>query len=346
MLQYTYQTNEALTRITPDLIYSQTLNDPIFDSVFPIRNRNASRLRWLQKDNYRGIMNARGLGGEPTRVNPVGENIYETQPCVFGEFMTLDEVAMTEFAQGIPADVMVPINISDRVAQMQEQLVIREVARMRQLAWGLAVNGTLGVTLPTGGIAWKESYPVQTITVSPLWSDIMNSTPAHDMRIVHQSFGIGTSNSFRSDATAYMNTLTYNFLISNGNAADLGRVRSMYGETINGEAGITNYFAINNIPAIVIFDQGYLDENGVFQLYIPTGKIMIVGKRPTGETPGEFQITRNANNPNQEPKPYSFIKDYTTGVLQSVPPKIEVHMGFNGGPVVERASQIVIMNVA
>src|SRR6478735_5152165 len=173
---YSFQTNAALTQVSQNLIQAATLDDPIF-KIFPIRSRNASRLRWTIKDNYKGLMKLRGLGGEPTSVQRVATNVYEDIPGVYGEFMTIDEIEMTNRAAGVPADFTVPIAVGDLVAESQEQLTLRQVQRMKQICWTLAITGTFSVALPQGGIGHTGSYTPQAANVSPLWSTTATATP-------------------------------------------------------------------------------------------------------------------------------------------------------------------------
>lgn len=340
---YTFQTNETMTKLSQDLIQSATLDDPIF-RIFPIRARNASRLRWTVKDNYKGLMKLRGLGGEPTPIQRVGTNIYEDIPGVYGEFATVDEIEMTNRAQGAPANVGIPVAVNDLVAESQEQLTLRQTQRMKQICWALAITGTFSVALPTGGIGHTGTYTPQTVTVSPLWSTTATAAPLKNLRDLQPTFGFGSSTMFNGMAEAWMNSATLNYALSNTNASDFGGKKTAGGGTFNGLSGLNQVLLDQGTPRINIWDDGYIDDAGVFQLYIPTGKVMVVGKRPSGETPGEFQMTRNAVS--QAPAPYSHIDDRANpGPRQDVPPRIDVHQGFNGGPVIERPTQIIIMTV-
>ncbi len=340
---YSFQTNEVMTQVGQTLIQSATLDDPIF-KIFPIRRRNGSRLRWSIKDNYKGLMKLRGLGGEPTPIQRVATNIYEDIPGVYGEFATVDEIEMTNRAQGMPATSGIPVSVSDLVTESQEQLTLRQVQRMKYICWTLAISGTFSITLPTGGIGHTGSYTQQTVTVSPLWSTLTTSTPLKNFRDLQPTYGFGTSSQFNGMAQAWTNSATLNYALGNTNASDFGGKRSAGGGTNDGLAGLNRVLLDQGTPQINIWDDGYIDDNGVFQLYIPTGKVLVVGKRPDGETPGEFQMTTNAVS--QSPAPYSFVDDRANpGPRQNVPPRIDIHQGFNGGPVVERGTQLVVMTV-
>jgi hypothetical protein len=341
---YVYQSSATIEKIAPELIVTAAMDDPVFD-ILPIHPINSSRLRWTIKDNYRGLMGLRGLGGSPVRATIVGTNIYETSPAAFGEFMDIDEIEMTNRAAGVPANMEVPINVADLVSERQEQLTIRQVQRMKHLAYTLLLTGTVTVNLPDGAPGWNNAYTPQTLTVSPLWSSTTTAHPLADLRSLQPTYGFGTSGKFGNMAKMYMNTATANYLLANSLATDLGGKRLDFGQTVNFLPEVNRYLLTADLPQIVIHDDGYVDDAGTFHLWIPTGKVIVVGARPADEQPGNFQITRNINNPDKGARPYAFIKDYTSGAIKTVPPRIEVHQGFNGGPVVQRASQIVIMTV-
>ena len=100
-----------------------------------------------------------------------------------------------------------------------------------------------------------------------------------------------------------------------------------------------------DLPEIVIMDDGYKNDSGTFTKFIADNKTVVMGTRNAGDRIGEYRMTRNMVNPNGAPGHYEFIKDYIRGINapKEVPPKIEVHAGHTGGPVVFRPNAIVIL---
>ncbi len=344
MPTYTYLEASDLTRISSDLIQVASLSDPILRDVFPIVKRNTAKLRWRVDDNNVGLMALRGLDGEPTRASVPGHKWYEESPGYFGEFMDVTETEMTERAND--EDITRPINVNDLVADRQTTLTYRQTNRMRQMGWTLALTGTLSITLVSGAVGFTQQFTPQAVTPSVLWSTSSTSTPLADLRALQPAYGKGTSTTFGATAKLWMNSETLNFLLSNTNANDLGGRRVEGGNTVNDKDGINRILLGQSLPEINIYDDGYKNDAGTFTYFIPTGKILVVGMRPNGEKPGEFQWTRNANNPGFAPGSYAFVKDYTSGPAQTVPPKIDVHQGFNGGTVIQRPTQLVVMTVS
>lgn len=340
---YTYQTSATLTKISQNLIENVTLDDPIF-KLFPLTLHNTWKLRWEIDNNDVGLMKLRGLGGEPTRITYVGSNIYEAEPGAYGEFWSIGEEELTTAAMYM--NIAEPVDVSGLISRAQGRLTKRQYKRMRTIAWTLALTGTFSVPLPTGGIGHTDSYTPQTLTVSPLWSATTTATPLANLRDVQPVYGRGTSNWFGSGSEAWMNTKTLNYLLANTNASDLGGKRVEGGNTLNTIDGIRAIMVGQGAPTIMPYDEGYLDDAGTFQMYIPDGKVLLIAKRPDNEPPGEFMMTRNANNPGYAPGEYAKTMDYTSGPAEQIPPHIDVHQGFNGGPTMKRPGQLLVLTVA
>ena len=340
MNQFTYPTNAELREIEPDLVKQLTLNDPLF-GFFPIRYENADVLMWEAYDRMTGLQSVRGLNGDPTHVRPVGAKGYVAQPGVYGEFRRIDEKRMT---QARPLGQMAgAIDLTREVRREQDYLLGREIDRIRQIGWTLVGTGTFSVLNESGQVIHTDRYTMQTATAGVVWSTSATASPLADFRSV-QLLSRGHSVDFGSGAVAYMNRATFNELVTNTNTNDVA------GRRVTGLLSPLNLEEINRIllgeglPQIQIYDQGYIDDNDTFQLFIPNDVVIIVGQRTTGAALGEYRMTRNANNPNFAPGPYVHVVDSLNGD-KPVPRRIEVHRGHNGGPVLFYPNGIVRMSV-
>jgi hypothetical protein len=157
----------------------------------------------------------------------------------------------------------------------------------------------------------------------------------------------GKGVSFGAAAKAFMNRTTANNMLANTNASDLGgRLANIFstGAAVVPSIGVTNaILAGEDLPQIVVMDDGYVTDAGSFVNYIANGKVVVVGARPGGAPIADMALTRNANNEGVAPGPYMFIKDRTG---DTVPPTIEVHSGWNGGPRLYYPSAIVNVDVS
>jgi hypothetical protein len=154
--------------------------------------------------------------------------------------------------------------------------------------------------------------------------------------------------SFGADSIAIMNRVTANRMFANTNAADLGGRRTMGGGTVTSLDETNRVNMAEGLPTVQIYDKGYKNDSGTFTKFVGDNIVVVVGRRFEGDKVAEFRFTRNMVNPDGTPGPYEFVADYIRGINapKQVPPKIEVHSGFNGGPVIYRPKALTIMDVS
>jgi hypothetical protein len=344
MQQFLWPTSAEVTAIEQAFIQGMTADaasDPVF-GMFPVVPKDVTTLIWEQLDNYAGLQQVRGLGGAPSRVLAVGVNQFMVKPGYYGEFSTLEEAELTERRQ--IGSFGTPIDISDLIVGRQRQLITRRVTRWRKMLWDLLVYGQFSVYDPkTNQLSHADGYTQRTYAASTTWATFATSTPLLDFRSV-QLFGRGFSANFGASATAYMNRKTVNNMMQNGNAADLYGRRNSGFSTLNSLPDINKFFQGDDLPEIRVWDKVWLDDgNGNAKtLYIPDNTIVVVAPRDTGARTGYMALTRNANNAGLQPGAYSKVIDMGE---RMVPREIQVHDGFNGAPVIEFPSSVIVMSV-
>jgi hypothetical protein len=338
MPTYTFPTQAELQLIAQDKTPRLTA-DRLGFQIMPPRETRSSLIRWTQKDNFTGLQNARGLNGDPTRVKRLGAKTYQMEPGVYGEYEVVDELEMTtRAAYGTWAT---PISVDDLVMECQDHLLGRRLDRIEYIIWTLLVTGTFSVATPYGPVVHTDSYTTQTYSAGVTWATSATATPLANFRAV-QLLGRGRSANFGGGAMAVMNRTTYNTILANTNANDLAGRRTAGLTTPLTPGELNTVLAGEDLPKIVIYDEGYIDESNTFQLYVPNNKVVVVGQRPAGQVIGEYIFTFNANNPAGAPGPYMKIIDRGE---ETVPRKIEVHDGHNGGPALYFPGSIVVMTV-
>ena len=337
MADVTYPSNAELQEIAQVLTPRLQTGRPTFD-FFPIVTQDAYMLIWEQMDNFVGLQYARGLNGQPRRVKKTGAKRYQLQPGVYGEFEYIDELELTMRRQY--GTFNVPVNLDDLVMTAQTKLMQRELDRIEQIIWTLLATGTFSVA-QDNAVLHTDTFTETTFTASVTWATSATATPLADLRAV-QLLARGKSVDFGGGAQAWMNQTTFNQLISNSNNADLyGRRQAGLG-IINNLQDANRLLAGENLPQIVIYDKGYLDESSTFQLFIPNNKVVVIGQRPAGQVVGQYRMVRNANNAGFAPGPYTQVVDN----LEDGPPRsIAVHRGHSGGPVLFFGTAIVVMTV-
>jgi hypothetical protein len=333
---YGYPTAAQLQAIEQEVMPTLLLEDPIFQD-FPIVTVDENALEWEQRDNYIGLQQVRGMNGEPPRVGRIGAKRYLAPVGVYGEHIPIDEREIT--ARRVLGTFDRLIDLTQIVAETQEQLLHRRIMRVRQIIWTLLSTGTFSVANGQGVVMHTDSYTMQTFSAAVAWATIATATPLSDFRAV-KLLARGHGVDLGRRAKAYMNAATANALMKNTNASDLGGRRMAGGATFNSLADNNSIFLENDLPQVVVLDDGYYDESSTFQLFVPNNKVVVVGQRPMGSRLGEYRMTRNANNPGAAPGPYTTVVDE-----QDPPKKLEVHDGHNGGPVIFFPSAVVVMTV-
>lgn len=337
-MSFLYPTSVELTTIAQDKMPRMIANRPIFD-ILPVRKVDTHTLRWEQKDNYVGLQQVRGLGGEPPRVKRIGSKTYQMDPGVYGEKSDIDEIELTTRRPFGQWDGQV--SIEDLVMELQDQLLLRELDRIEQIGWTLLTTGTFSISGPGGVVMHTDSFTLTTYAAGVAWGTSATATPLADFRAV-KLLGRGKSVNFGTGAVAYMNQTTANQLLTNTNANDLAGRRTSGLASVASMADVQTLLAGEDLPRIVVYDEGYIDESNTFQLFIPNNKVVVVGQRPAGQTVGEYRMTRNASNPGMAPGSYTKVVDNGD---EAVPRLITVHHGHNGGPVLYFPSAIVVMTV-
>lgn len=335
---FTYATPIELREVEQTLLPTLVEDDPIF-KVFPIVEANSSRLRWVQKDNYQGLQQVRGLNGQPKNVRMVGYNEYEFKPGYYGEFVTLDETELTE--RGKAASWDEPESIDDLVSDAQTFLLQRRLDRLRYIIFTLITTGTFSVPNGRGEVIHYDTFALKTLTAGVAWGTAATAAPTADIRAAQQ-LSLGQSVDFGSGAELWMNQATANALLANANANDFFGKRVGGGNTVNELGDINRILAGNNLPQIVVYDRFYIDDSGTVQKFIPNNKAILIGKRTNNAALGEYRMTRNMVNPRGEPGPYTKVVDTREW---EVPGSVNVHDGHNGGPVIYFPGAIVVITV-
>jgi hypothetical protein len=344
LVNYVFPTSRRLVEINPEKVINLQRNRPTFE-LFPDENDDeAWRLEWFQRDNYRGFQQLRGLNGQPSYVKMVGQKWFSQEPGVFGEYMYVDERIMTQRARIATGREGGRVPIIDLVTERQDYLNARETDLKEWLHWAILLNGTFALLGPTGA-EFTATFPIQTLTLSN-WSDHANATPYSDL-LGLKALTRGKSLNFGRAATVTGNSTTISHVYLNTNVNDIGgKFVGQFGLRIGAPATLeeTNtIFGSAGLPTFREYDEGYNRESdGAFQLWIPDDVISIIGARTDGSRLGAYRHVTNVNNDNAAAGRYTKIIDT---LARTVPRKISVHQGHNGGPVLFYPSAIIKGNV-
>lgn len=333
-----FKTSKDLSKVPQEFIDAAQLEDPLFKHL-PIVNKNSHEILWDQKDNYRGRMQARGMNGESPRVRKIGGRRFKMEPAVFGEHAFIPEDMLTKKSSlGTFGDIE---EIQAQIDEDVDMLSKRQVRLIKYLMWTLLTTGTLNVLGPAGQLLYAETYDFQDYApASHDWDSLTTAEPIIDLQNIREQ-GHGYGVTFDGKAEMFMRTLSINKLVNNQNAADINGKRVGGGNTVNTLAEANRILLDANLPQIVPMDETYYDDNNTLQYYLPEGLGVLIGAREDGESLGEYQITRNANNPGGKPGPYQKVLQ-NIGPDATVPPWIKTEIGHNGGLVIWYPNSILL----
>lgn len=334
MTEFTYPTNAELNEIAQDLLPRLQEDRPVFQ-IMPIETPDTFLVMWEQEDSYTGLQQVRGLNGQPPKVARVGLQRFQFQPGVYGEHIPIDEIELT--VSRAPGTFGTPIDVSAKVMKAQRQLLVRRLDRVESLIWTLLTTGTFAIAGPEGAILHTDSFTLQTFTSTVPWATAATSTPLSDLRAM-QLLGRGHSVRFDSSSKLFINQVTVNRLLSNTNATDIFGRRTAGLATFNSLSDINRLLMSENLPSVVPYDEGYLNDSGTFIPFLGDGVGVLVGRRTDGAPIGSYQMVRNANNPDMGPGAYMRVIDKGD---KEIPRSIEVHDGHNGGPTISFPSAII-----
>lgn len=347
-MPFTYPSAAELSVIEPELV-ARGAEGRLGLQLMPSVEKNTYKVRWRQKDSYFGLQAMRGMDGQPTRVQRIGESLYEYEPGVFGEFGEITEQELTARAENLNP-VSDPIPVDEMVLEIDQALIGRELDRKESSIFSLLLDGILNITIdgPQGlQVVYKDSYPIQTYTSPVSVADATNSTPIRYFQTMQQmGQPSGISVDFGTGATFHCNSVTTNAILNNLNAADLFGKRIGGGNTPNDLNDVNKILQALGLPKIQTYDWGYLTapkaKGGKYKKFIPDYRGILVGARPGNATIGNYIVTRNASN-GHRPGSYTYTIDRANGTNgeKRTPANIERHRGHNGGPVIYYPSAVI-----
>lgn len=310
--------------------------------ILPIRTTDMPSIITNQPDSFTGLQAFRGLNkptlSVPKRYNPYGTFKY-VEPGYYGEHDVIDEEVMTKWAA--PGSCNSMLDLTEYINRLQQRLLERRANRMEYIAWQTLTFGRYTALNQAGQIIFEAQFNIQNVSAAIPWTNFPGSFPLRDFRAI-QLLGRGTSARFDTCAKAYGNRVTMNALMSNTNTADVGRVGLSACCNFMSLEQINQQFAAQGLPQLVIYDQGYLDDDFNFNTYIPDGYVIVVGCRPGDVPVGNFWLTRNAVDCGITSGAWQKIIDTCD---REVPRKISVYDGFNGGASLDYSRMVVVLRV-
>lgn len=310
--------------------------------ILPFKTVDTDSIVLYQKDIFKGLQAFRGLGKPVMTVPQHTLGTYTTvKPGYWGEKDEVGEEEMTKWAQPGSNCSNRTIDLTSYITMLQERLMERRYNRVEFNIWQLLTFGRYQALNTLGQVVFQAEFNITNVSAEIPWTDYENASPLNDLRAV-QLLEEGTSARFDSCARMIMNRRTANELFKNRNPFDVGRGIVSACCSLPGPEWFNQQFAAQGLARMEIYNGGYVDDSGNFQLYIPTGYVIIVGCRPGDVPPGHYYLTRNVVNCGVDS---GFWQKIIDNCAMDFTRKIELGDGHNGGPALEYPRMVVVMRV-
>lgn len=350
MITYKYPTNVALDMVTQEYV-AQT-EKMRGEQLMPFEDTQTQTVQWDELDSERGMTAPHVMGTDPKIDTRPGSKLREFEPIPFKETDLVKENELLKArAFGTLGGV---VNITEVISRIAKARVDKNRIRAEWTRWQ-AMLGQL--TMFENGVRVNETFPIQEYTPTIAWDQRATATILRDTNAIKNMFR-GTGASIRG-AVAIGNSTTIARILENNNPNDLQGFRNENFKNTNYDVTETNkIFAARGLFNLEENDEGYIDENGNFQTWLPDGKLLIIGKRPAGQPIGKWLMTPTLHRQkNGMPAPGMFEIIEVNGMPstgsvtvnmqqlgQHKNPKIEVTGGVYGGPVLYYPRSIIKVN--
>jgi len=350
-LVFVFPRNRALDEVLQEVVRDRT--KLIGQSILPFVEEQTQMVEWDEEDHEQGKTSAHVMGTEPRIAGRPGSKTHRYEPIPHKEQELIKEDEMLKARQlGTLAGV---VNLNDLVMKRFNAGVNKDWITVEAEIWQ-ALLGHLVVN--ENGVRVDETFPVQEFTPTTPYDDLENATPLADWNACKLLFrNTGAS---MQGAKEYMNSKTLNRIIENRNTDDLRGFNDGLRAVTFDVDGLNKINKARGYPEIVEYDEGWEDEDAQFNLFIPDGKSVIVGKRTLGQNAGDYVLTPSLHRQkNGLPAPgfFAFVtingqgnsSGSTSVSLDQLGaasnPKVGVIHGVYGGPRIKFPRSIIKRNL-
>lgn len=241
------------------------------------RTTDSDVIKYTALEPPRGLMKSI-VGGSKAPVSNQRATKTEEHPHVlFAESKLYDRNDWKAIMQGSAADARDAEKriASEKVFHGLQELKFKHYATKESLFWD-GSRGTMTVNQRIDGVDSTYDITTNTRTIAALtgndqWNDQTSSStadPLRDIQTMNQSFtGKGTMLE-----KVYANLETFN------NMLRVPALRDRYRDTtIVVEAEMNLKFKVGGVT-VEVYNEGYIDDDGIFQTFIPNGTIIGMGR--------------------------------------------------------------------
>jgi hypothetical protein len=327
----------------------------IGQTILPFVEKDTQLVEWDELDHEQGKTSYHTMGTDPKIASRPGSktHLYKPIPHKEEELIKEDEM-LNARAMGTLGGV---VNLNDLVMERFNAGVDKDWVAAEWEIWQ-ALRGRLQVN--EDGVQVDEIFPIQTFDAvadgkgGVYYTDLESATPLADDDLIALMFR--NTGATSQGAKEYMNKGTLNVLLQNKNAGDIRGFNEGLRSILFDLPSLNKMRAARSLPEIVVYDEGWEDKAGNYNLFIPDGESVIVGKRTVGQNVGDYLLTATFHRQkNGMPAPGMFAmvtvngKGNANGAVTvsmselgaSGNPKVGVLHGFYGGPRLKYPRSII-----
>lgn len=314
--------------------------------IFPLKPYYGGPLiRWDVLQAVTGRTTARNLDADPKIVTIAARAQMAEMTTYWGDTYRLRE---SDLLNARAAGAFNRRAGMELVTEAMYEAFINDQTLVEYTIWQALVTGQLAIS--ENGVQRTVTYNQAAghqITVGTLWSDTVNSTPINDLQAASLLFrGTGFNK-----PTVWMNQKTANYMAENTSVLDRVSRNKLVLDANNENIGELITSLAGGLKQIEIYDEGYVDPLDGFTLFIPDGKVVMIGQMwmdangATIRTVGQWMTTPSLHNGGiQNPQcGFFMVADDDTRAKN---PRYEITHGINGLPIVQYPEGIVILTVA
>lgn len=350
-LVYKVPTNVEMDVTTQEYVRDHTKMKG--ETILPVVEKFTQNVEWDEKDNETGMTPPHNMDTDPKTETRPGSKLKSYKPIPHKATELIKESELLNARQlGTLGGV---VNLDDLVMDRFTARIGKDHVRKEWEIWQ-ALKGSLSIN--ENDVIINETFPIQEHAPLVPLDDLEDATPLAERNAIKLKFrGTGAS---AQGAVEYLNQTTANAIIENKNNADLrGFVVDNFRAASFDIEQYNKMMTARGLPILEIYDEGYYDDAGNFQLFIPDGVSIIVGKRPAGQTVGDFCLTPSLHRQkngmpapgffafisvNGQPNPGGTVSVSLEALGAAGNPKIGVTSGFYGGPRLIYPRSIIKVN--
>lgn len=307
----------------------------------PVRDHFAKDIEFDVLEAATGMTRAHVVGADPKVVKLPGQSRKRMGTGYWKETYRINEDELLFARQAGTYNQRAG---RDLVLQRAKEMDDRLETRIEWLRWQPLVSGAL--TVDEDGVKYTVDYNVPAGNLPALegnarWSDSTNADPLSDIMTWMQLFrGTGARG-----VEAYFNLKVAGYL-----------AKSAKFQTLLKNTAYAKLLSPNNVSealkllfpqlTFILYDEGYVDDSGNFQPFVPDDRFIIRGQGQAGELMMDFASTISLHNGTLEkPQPGKFavIEDKSS---QNKNPYVDITVGIYGLPRLFHPNWVVSAKVA